>query len=98
MESEDTLYRADGNRHLLSIRFPLFSLDNVIQGICTQSSDITDRKRAEEEHVAHLGFLESLERVDRAFRQAVSLEGMLADVLDATLSIYSCDRAWLVYP
>jgi two-component system, chemotaxis family, CheB/CheR fusion protein len=49
VESEDTLLRADGNRHLLSIRFPLFSIDNVIQGICTQSSDITERKHAEEQ-------------------------------------------------
>jgi two-component system CheB/CheR fusion protein len=49
VESEDILRRADGNRHLLSIRFPLFSVDNVIQGVCTQSTDITDRKHAEEQ-------------------------------------------------
>jgi len=49
IESEDVLQRAEGNRHLLSIRFPLFSVDNVIQGVCTQSTDMTDRKRAEDQ-------------------------------------------------
>lgn len=49
IESEDVLERADGNRHLLSIRFPLFSADNVIQGVCTQSTDMTDRKHAEDQ-------------------------------------------------
>ena len=49
VESEDLLQRATGNRHMLSIRFPLFSVDNVIQGVCTQSADITDRKHAEEQ-------------------------------------------------
>lgn len=49
IESEEVLQRADGNRYLLSIRFPLFSADNVIQGVCTQSSDMTDRRHAEEQ-------------------------------------------------
>ena len=49
VETEDVLEQPDGMRHLLSIRFPLFNADGVIQGVCTQSSDITDRKRAEDE-------------------------------------------------
>lgn len=48
IETEESLHHNDGDRYLLSIRFPLFSVDNVVQGICTQSSDITDRKHAEE--------------------------------------------------
>ena len=49
IESEEVLQRAEGDRYLLSIRFPLFGSDNVIQGVCTQSSDMTDRKHAEEQ-------------------------------------------------
>jgi PAS domain S-box-containing protein len=67
----------------------------AIEGVVT---DITVRKRAEEEHLSHLVFLESLERVDRVIRQSDSLERMLTDVLDAALSIFESDRAWLVYP
>lgn len=49
IESEETLHRAEGDRNLLSIRFPLFGADNVIQGICIQSTDITERKHAEDQ-------------------------------------------------
>jgi two-component system, cell cycle sensor histidine kinase and response regulator CckA len=60
--------------------------------------DITERKRAEEEHISHLQFLESLERIDGAIRQAGNLEGMMSDVLDTTFSIFNSDRAWLLFP
>ncbi|MEJ2380455.1 MAG: EAL domain-containing protein [Gammaproteobacteria bacterium] len=49
VESEEVLQHGDGDRYLLAVRFPLFGIDNVIQGICTQATDITDRKRAEEQ-------------------------------------------------
>ena len=62
------------------------------------AEDITGRKRAEEEHLSHLRFLESLERIDRAIRQADSLEGMMTDVLDTAQSLFESDRAWLLYP
>ncbi len=60
--------------------------------------DITEQKRAEEERLSNLWFLESLERVDRAIRQAESLDDMMSDVLDTALSIFESDRAWLLYP
>jgi two-component system CheB/CheR fusion protein len=47
-ETDDLLVRFDGDRHLLSIRFPLLNTEGLIQGICTQSTDVTDRKLAEE--------------------------------------------------
>jgi signal transduction histidine kinase len=43
-------------------------------------------------------FVESLDRVNRAIQGTNDLEQMMTDVLDATLSIFDCDRAWLVYP
>src|SRR6267143_933707 len=60
--------------------------------------DITERKRAEEERQAHLWFLESMDRVNRAIQGTNDLKKMMSDVLDETLSIFDCDRAWLVYP
>jgi two-component system CheB/CheR fusion protein len=47
IESEDHLQLADGERHLQTIRFPLIGPDKVINGICTQATDITARKVAE---------------------------------------------------
>jgi PAS domain S-box-containing protein len=43
-------------------------------------------------------FIESLDRVNRAIQGTNDLEQMMTDVLDASLSIFDCDRAWLVYP
>jgi PAS domain S-box-containing protein len=60
--------------------------------------DITERKRAEEERQAHLWFLESMDRVNRAVQGTNDLEQMIGDVLDAVLSIFDCDRAWVTYP
>src|SRR6266403_618276 len=60
--------------------------------------DITERKQAEQERQAHLWFLESMDRVNRAIQGTNDLEQMMSDVLEAMLSIFECDRSWLVYP
>ncbi len=64
-------------------------------GVCT---DITDRKRSEEERQAHLLFLQNMDRIDRCIRKADSLEQMMKEVLESVLEIYQCDRSWLLYP
>jgi two-component system cell cycle sensor histidine kinase/response regulator CckA len=60
--------------------------------------DITERKRAEDERQAHLWFLESMDRVNRAIQSATDLDQMLFEALDAVLAVFGCDRAYLVYP
>ena len=55
---------------------------------------------AAEERSAHLHFLESLDRVNRAMQGSNDLEQMVSDVLDALdamLSIFDCDRAGIGY-
>src|SRR5712664_4910371 len=68
---------------------------NQLRGVMV---DITDRKQAEEERHAHLRFLESMDRINRAIQGTNDLEQMMSDVLDEVLSIFDCDRAWLAYP
>jgi PAS domain S-box-containing protein len=60
--------------------------------------DITDRKRAEEEHQAHLWFLKSMDQINRAIQGTDDLEQMMRDVLDVVLAVFGCDRTWLGYP
>jgi hypothetical protein len=60
--------------------------------------DITERKQADEDRQAQGWVMESLDRVTRAIQGTNDLEQMMSDVLDAALSIFDCDRAWLVYP
>jgi two-component system, cell cycle sensor histidine kinase and response regulator CckA len=60
--------------------------------------DITERKQAEQERVAHLRFMESMDRINRAMQATNDLEQTMKDVLEVVLSTFECDRAWLVYP
>ena len=60
--------------------------------------DITDRKRADQERQAHVWFLESMDRVNRAIQGAIDLDQLMEEVLEATLSIFDCDRAFLAHP
>ncbi|THK41747.1 EAL domain-containing protein [Methylophaga sp. SB9B] len=60
--------------------------------------NITEIKRAEQENQAHLHFLECMDQVNRAIQGTNNLEQMMSDVLEAILSCFDCDRAWLVYP
>ena len=47
---------------------------------------------------AHVRFIESLDQVNSALRGTDDLKQMMSDVLDCALSIFDCDRAWLVFP
>src|SRR6266404_2646480 len=77
---------------------PVCSASGDLVQLVGTAMDVTERKRAEEERQAHLWFLESMDRVNRAIQGTNDLEQMMSDVLDAALSIFDCDRAWLVYP
>lgn len=98
LESEELAPQDDGLHTYLSTKAPLLDQEGHLNGICGVSADITERKRAEQEHLSHLRFLESLELADRAIRQAESLDAMMTGVLDTALSIFESDRAWLLYP
>jgi PAS domain S-box-containing protein len=60
--------------------------------------DVTERKRADAERQAHVWFLESMDLVNRAIQGASSLDQLMGDVLEATLTIFDCDRTYLVHP
>jgi diguanylate cyclase (GGDEF)-like protein/PAS domain S-box-containing protein len=51
--------------------------------------------------VGHLNIphhLDALRFINRIATRAESLDGFLSEVLDQLLGIFSCDRAWLMYP
>lgn len=60
--------------------------------------DITERKHMEAEVQNHLHFFESMDRVNRAIQGSNDLETVMTDVLDTVLSIFDCDRVYVVYP
>jgi PAS domain S-box-containing protein len=60
--------------------------------------DITERKKAEREHLANLEFFESMDRVNRAIQGAQNINEMMTAALDEVLSTFTCDRVYLLYP
>jgi PAS domain S-box-containing protein len=58
----------------------------------------TELKSAEQARLAHVHFLESLDRVNRAIQGAIDIKQMMTDVLDVVLPIFACDRAFLLFP
>jgi PAS domain S-box-containing protein len=85
-------------KHIQTIGHPVLDETGEVVEYVGTAVDVTERKQAEEERQAHLWFLESMDQVNRAIQGTNDLEQMMSDVLDAVLSIFNCDRAWLVYP
>jgi diguanylate cyclase (GGDEF)-like protein/PAS domain S-box-containing protein len=67
-------------------------------GLVVVIDDISEHKLAEDEHRAHLKFLESLDRVNRAIQGASDLDQVMSNVLGEVLDIFGCDRAFLLHP
>lgn len=60
--------------------------------------DISERKRLERESLLNLRYFESMDRFNRTIQGARDLDGMMSEALDVVLSIFDCDRAFLLYP
>src|SRR6266576_2132378 len=88
----------DSLRHLRAIVHPVFAAGGELAEFVGTVVDVTESRRAEEEHRAQLWFLESMDAVDRVIQGTSDLEQMIGDVLDVVLATFRCDRAWLVYP
>jgi PAS domain S-box-containing protein len=85
-------------RYLGAVVHPVLNARGELDEFVATVVDVTERKHAEEEHRAQLWFLESMDVIDRAIQGTSDLEQMMGDVLDAVLTIFRCDRAWLLYP
>ena len=98
-ESDFRIVLPEGTiKNIHTIGHPILNESGDIVEFVGAAIDVTERKRAEEERQAHLLFLESMDQVNRAIQGTNDLEQMMSDMLDAVLSIFNCDRAWLVYP
>ena len=54
--------------------------------------------RLKDELMSHLRFFQNIDRINRAMQGTNDLEEMMINVLDAMLSIFDSDRAFLLYP
>src|SRR5882672_10872098 len=60
--------------------------------------DVTEQKQASQDRRAHLWFLESMDRINRAMQRSNDVELMTGGVMQEALEIFACDRACLTYP
>ncbi len=98
LESAPSGEEPGSRRHYDVSHDPVLARDGSVIGVAVFAADVTERRRAEADRLAHLRFFESLDLINRALQGTSDLEQMMSDVLDAVLQVFGCDRAWLVYP
>ena len=72
--------------------------DGEVVNIITVLRDINSHIEREQERQEHLNLLENLGRIDSVIREANDAEDLMERVITETYDIFSCDRAWLLFP
>lgn len=81
---EETVVRADGLHYYETIKFPLFEANGQPYALCGISTDITDRKRAEESLAKRAVELEMVAQVSIGVSTNLDADKLLQDVVDLT--------------
>jgi PAS domain S-box-containing protein len=98
LEWEEVAPQADGLHTYLSIKFPLFDLSGTLYGMCGISTDITERKQAEQQLRETLRSLEFQKNaVDRAAIVAITdRQGIITYVNERFCQISKYQREELI--
>ncbi len=83
-------------RHLAAVGHVVRDPQGRAVRVFGTTQDVTRQRADEAASRAHVHFLESLDSVNRAMHGATSLEHGMDAVLDAMLTVFDCDRAWIV--
>jgi PAS domain S-box-containing protein len=97
-EFEQEFETPEGRRWFRSALIPVRDDSGRIYRLLAMGRDITEQHRAQADRQAHLRFFESTDRVNSVLQGTNDLEQALTDLLDLLLSLFSCDRSFLVYP
>ncbi len=83
-------------RHLAAVGHVVRDPEGRAVRVFGTTQDVTRQRADEAASRAHVHFLESLDVVNRAMHGATSLEHGMDAVLDTMLTVFDCDRAWIV--
>ena len=93
---ELVITRQYGLRSYLTVKFPLRDHDAVVRGVCGISTDITERKQAEERLLQEQDFLRGLLKVHERDRQLMAYEihdGLVQDMTAGLWHLESLSQA-----
>ncbi|WAK04185.1 PAS domain S-box protein [Methylobacter sp. YRD-M1] len=92
----ETFHRTKGG-HIFPVEISASELeyDGQLMGLSVVR-DITEHKHMEMERLSHLCYFENMDRINRAIQGSNDLETVMNNVLDTVLSIFDCDRAFLI--
>jgi len=96
-DGEVTVEEELNGRHYVTTKFPI-RIEGKPAYLAGYTIDMTERKLAEKERIAHIRFLEHMDKVNKAMQNAADLEKMMENILNTVLKVFDCDRAWLFYP
>ncbi len=60
--------------------------------------EITERKIIEKEKLAHLYYSESMNQISEIMIHTLDLKKVIHSLVSKLLTIFNCDRTWLIYP
>ncbi len=72
--------------------------DGAIDYLVATLQDITERKQVENKLEQYVHHLESLAILGKAINEKQDIDKMMESAMKATLSVFNCDRAWLLSP
>jgi PAS domain S-box-containing protein len=94
----ERLHRSEDGRMIpVEVNANLFNFEGVDYNLA-MVHDVTERKQVEVEYAANLRYFENMDRVNQAMLGTGDAERMMNDILDVVLSVFNCDRAFLMHP
>jgi PAS domain S-box-containing protein len=97
--NEESVTSRHKKKYLLQTKkIPILDNDGNPKYLLSISEDITKTKQAEAEKLFNLKFLKNLDKVNRAIQSSNNVTQVMKNVLQEVLSVFKCDRAFLLYP
>ncbi|MFW9997140.1 MAG: PAS domain S-box protein [Candidatus Odinarchaeota archaeon] len=94
---EQKIIRLDGEERDIEVVGIPFDTEEG-KTIQIMARDITKEKQLEQEQKTYIAFLENMDSINTAIHSSTDLEEMMFNALKAVLSLFGCDRVWLIDP